>query len=319
MGSNSQSRKWTLILNNPIESAGLDHEVITEILKRFSPDYFCMADERAPTTGTFHTHIFVYSKSPIRFSTLKSRFPIAHIEKAYGTAKENLEYITKEGRWKDHKSETSIPNSFVEFGTMPNEHEETSPKTYQLIQQIKEGRKVADLINDFPEYALKIKDIEVLRQTILADRFSQIMRNVETTYLYGSNGGDRTRSIYENHDPREICRITNYSKGAALFDSYNAGQDVLVFEDFYSQISIEEMVSYIVPFPINLPARYQNRIGCYTKVYISSNIPLELQYHMVQLRYPELWKSFLHRIHHVIEYRADGTIRQLDLKGGVIQ
>lgn len=33
MDSNSQSRKWTLVLNNPIESAGLDHEAITEILK----------------------------------------------------------------------------------------------------------------------------------------------------------------------------------------------------------------------------------------------------------------------------------------------
>ena len=96
MGNNSQSRKWLLVINNPSE-AGLDHNVIAETLHRFSPDYFCMADESA-TTGTHHTHIFLYSPSPIRFSTIKGRFPIAHIEKAYGSARDNRDYISKSGK-----------------------------------------------------------------------------------------------------------------------------------------------------------------------------------------------------------------------------
>ena len=83
--SNSQSRKWALVINNPLECE-FTHERVYEILMKFFPDYFCMADEIAKT-GTFHTHIFIYSHSPIRFSTLKNRFPIAHIEKAIGNAK----------------------------------------------------------------------------------------------------------------------------------------------------------------------------------------------------------------------------------------
>ena len=82
MGNNSQSRKWSLVINNPLE-AGLDHTAISEKLHLFSPDYYCMADEIA-TTGTYHTHVFFYAPSPSRFSTVKKRFPIAHIEKAYG-------------------------------------------------------------------------------------------------------------------------------------------------------------------------------------------------------------------------------------------
>jgi cell division protein FtsA len=74
---------------------------------RFSPEYFCMADEIAQT-GTYHTHIFMYSKSPIRFTTLKNRIPVAHIEKSYGSATENRDYITKTGKWgNDDKAETS--------------------------------------------------------------------------------------------------------------------------------------------------------------------------------------------------------------------
>lgn len=45
MGNNTQSRKWSLVINNPLE-AGLDHAAIREILHRFSPAYFCMADGR---------------------------------------------------------------------------------------------------------------------------------------------------------------------------------------------------------------------------------------------------------------------------------
>ena len=96
MASNPQSRKWMLTINNP-QDCGLDHSGMQSLLNLFCPDYFCLADETA-TTGTFHTHIFIYSKSPIRFSTLKNRFPTAHIEKALGSAKDNRDYIRKEGR-----------------------------------------------------------------------------------------------------------------------------------------------------------------------------------------------------------------------------
>lgn len=87
---------------------------IREILRRFSPAYSCMADEIA-TTGTYHTHIFLYSPSPMRFSTIKGRFPTAHIEKAYGSAKDNRDYIRKEGRWAEtDKAETSVADTFEE-------------------------------------------------------------------------------------------------------------------------------------------------------------------------------------------------------------
>ena len=91
MGNNSQSRKWALVLNNPLEY-GLDHQTIVDILNRFTPTYYCLSDEIA-STGTFHTHVFIYSESPIRFTTIKNRFSTAHIEKAYGTVRENREYI----------------------------------------------------------------------------------------------------------------------------------------------------------------------------------------------------------------------------------
>ena len=67
MSTNSQARKWLYVINNP-QKYGLTHEVLIEIMMLFSPQYFCLADEIA-STGTLHTHGFIFSPSPIRFST----------------------------------------------------------------------------------------------------------------------------------------------------------------------------------------------------------------------------------------------------------
>jgi len=48
-----------------------------------------------------------------------------------------------------------------------------------------------------------------------------------------------------------------------------------------------------------LPCRYANKVACYTKVYLISNIPLEKQYTNIQLDCPKTWDAFLARIDHV--------------------
>lgn len=306
MGNNTQSRKWALVINNPLE-AGLDHSAMTKILQKFVPAYYCMADEIA-TTGTYHTHIFLYALSPIRFSTIKARFPTAHIEKAYGSARDNRAYIRKEGKWADtEKSETSVPGTFEEWGDLPAEKEEQTPQMFRLVQNIRAGMSTTEIIDDNPAMAFRVRDIDLLRQTLTAEKYSEENRPLEVTYLYGASGTGKTRGIYERHSAKSVCRITNYraAKGVS-FDGYN-GQDVLVFEEFSGQIPIEDMLNYLDVYPLYLPARYSDRMACYTKVYITSNLALEQQYKSIQWERPETWRAFLRRIHTVIEYLPDGS------------
>lgn len=314
MGNNTQSRKWSLVINNPLE-AGLDHAAIREILHRFSPAYFCVADEIA-TTGTYHTHIFLYSPSPMRFSTIKGRFPTAHIEKAYGSAKDNRDYIRKEGRWAEtDKAETSVADTFEEWGDLPSEKEEASPDKYRLLQSLREGMTPLEAVEDNPDRFYHYREIETVRQSILEDTYSTIMRQVEVTYLFGASGTGKTRGIFERHNPKSICRITDYGgRNGVRFDAYRC-QDVLVFEEFHSQIPISAMLNYLDVYPIMLPARYNDRVACYTTVYLTSNIPLEAQYQEIQRYQLETWYAFLRRIHNVIEYLPDGSTVQRK-KGG---
>ena len=314
MENNTQSRKWALVINNPLE-AGLDHAAIREILYRFSPAYFCMADEIA-TTGTYHTHIFLLAPSPIRFSTIKNRFPTAHIEKAYGSAKANRAYILKEGHWADtDKAETSVSGTFEEWGDLPAEKEEEAPEMFKLIQDLRAGKSVMEIIEDNPKLAFRIREIETLRQAILEEKYSAENRALEVTYLYGASGTGQTRGIFEKHDRKSICRITDYGgRNGVRFDAYHC-QDVLVLEEFHSQIPISAMLNYLDIYPLTLPARYTDRIACYTKVYITSNIPLEEQYRDIQRYQMETWRAFLRRVQNVIEYLRDGSTVQ-HKKGG---
>ena len=199
----TQSRKWMLVINNP-EEHGLTIEKIIELLNLFHPDYFCLAAEIS-STGTYHIHIFLYSTSPMRFYTVKKRFPTAHIEKANGTCHENRDYIRKEGKWADTaKAETRVGGTFLEFGTLPNESEEKSPKMAQLIQYIKDGLTNLEIIEIDPSYGFKTREIDLLRQQLLEEKYTRENQDVIVHYIYGDSGTGKTRSIFDKHPDRHL-------------------------------------------------------------------------------------------------------------------
>ena len=306
----TQSRKWTLVINNP-EEHGFTTERIIELLHLFNPDYFCMAEEIA-SSGTHHIHIFLYSHSPIRFGTVKNRFPTAHIEPVRGSCRENRDYIRKEGKWADTaKAETRVEGTFVEFGKLPTEVQEKAPKMAQVLQDVEDGKSTKEIIRENPNFAFKVRDIDSLRETLVSDQFRYENREVKVHYLYGDSGTGKTKSIYEAHPAADICRITDYgTKGNIRFDAYH-GQPVLVFEEFHSQVPIAAMLNYLDIYPLMLPARYNDRVACYTTVYITSNVPLDQQYPEIQKSKKETWRAVLRRIDTVLEFRRGGMIQEV--------
>ena len=308
--SNTQSRKWQLTINNP-QDYGMTHDVIIDRAQKFNPDYFCMADEIG-ACGTYHTHVYLYSTSPMRFGTLKKRFPTAHIEKAIGTSQENRDYMRKGGKWAETaKAETRVEGTFKEFGVLPNEASEKSPKMAQLMQDVKAGYSTTEIIENDPSFAFKINDIDALREKLLFERFRKENRPVKTNYLFGDSGTGKTRSIYEKHAPEDVYRITDYSgQSGARFDDYH-GEPVIVFEEFHSQVPISAMLNFLDIYPLRLPARYRDRVACFDTVYITSNIPLEMQYQEIQRKKLETWHAFLRRIHSVTEFRRGMPPREV--------
>lgn len=151
----------------------------------------------------------------------------------------------------------------------------------------------------------------MIRETYLADKYMKENRDIIVTYVYGKTGVGKTRDIYQRHGAKNICRITNYTSSRGVnFDSYRSTMNTLVFEEFHSQIPIGDMLNYTDIYPLMLPARYSDKVACYTYVYITSNVPLEEQYYDLRsiLKYRAVWDAFLRRIHNIIEYKSDGSI-----------
>ena len=86
-----------LYTSNPQEH-GYDHNVIKAALEKGAKLlYWCMADE-VGQEETYHIHLFLVYENPVMFTTLKNKFPTAHIEvPQWGKNSENYAYIRKEG------------------------------------------------------------------------------------------------------------------------------------------------------------------------------------------------------------------------------
>lgn len=305
----SQRHAYQLTINNPLKY-GFDHSKIREIFANefATTRYFCMADEIGEN-GTPHTHIYVYFDSRVRFSTVKRKFPTAHIEVALGGAKENIAYIKKNGKWKDtKKGETSVKGTFEEWGKQPKQNGKSNDLEW-LYDRIKEGLSNVEIYELNNDWILQGDKIDRARLNYLEEKNKTERRlDIKVIYIYGATGTGKTRGIFEENNGESICRVTDYKHP---FDSYKM-ENVIVFEEFRSSLPISDMLNYLDIYPIVLPARYANRFAGYHKVYLVSNEALETQYSNVQQDNPETWKAFLRRIHEVRVYAEDGTITTYD-------
>ncbi len=297
MPKNPSSRKYLLTINNPTDH-GFTHERIRKILSEFPGlRYWCMCDEIGDQ-GTPHTHVYVVFANSVMFDTMHKRFYGAHIDRANGSNKENRDYVRKEGKWAtDAKHETNKPETFEEFGELPPDRSKSETQSDLILQMVLSGKSNAEILEECPAAYNKLVYIEQTRQALLEERHKDLWRQLDVTYLWGEPGSGKTRSVMELYGYSNVFRVTNYDSHP--FDGYK-GQDVLVFEEFRSGIKIQDMLNYLDGYPIMLPCRYADRVACYTKVFLISNIPLESQYPNVQTDSPETWAAFRRRIHHTI-------------------
>jgi hypothetical protein len=262
-----------------------------------------MCDE-VGANGTPHTHLLIYGVNAIKFSVVKEKFPGAHIDYCRGTVQENRDYIRKEGKYKGSaKEETNRPETFQESGDMPLERQGQRNDIIDLYDMIKSGMSDYEILETNPECLNYIEKIGRCRYILKQEEFKDTFRNMDVVYCYGKAGTGKTRSVMEKFGYSNVFRITDYHHP---FDNYK-GQDVVVFEEFRSSLKIQDMLNYLDGYPLDLPCRYNNKIACFTKVFIISNLTLTEQFTDIQKNYEETWKAFLRRIHTVRYFSEKGT------------
>lgn len=289
------SRKYQLTINNPSEH-NLTHDVIKTTISSFPGCiYWCLCDE-VGQEGTPHTHLYVVFENAVMFSTIQKRFYGAHIEPAKGSNQENRDYVHKEGKWADsEKKETNLPETFEESGELPPEPERHQKYSEAVLMMLQNGATNAEILQELPTAMNHLPHIDRARQALLEEQFRTKWRTLEVYYIWGQTGVGKTRSVMEKYGYENVYRVTNYTHP---FDQYQ-GQDIILFDEFRSSLPLSDMLTYLDGYPVMLPCRYADKVACFTKVYVVSNLAFDEQYPIIQQEQPHSWAAFKRRFNSI--------------------
>ena len=289
------ARTYILTINNPEQSEQdfFDYCKNLEHIK-----YFIFQREKGES-GTEHYQVYVEFSISKRFATIKGYFPKAHIEARKGTKTQAKDYCSKE--------KTRIGEVY-EFGEFIEERERTD--IAEMTQLIKDGISEYDFNEMFAWHATRFPNFYSKTKALFyTEKFQSTWRDIKAVYIYGSTGVGKTRYVTDKYGYENVYTVTNYKHP---FDRYNF-QDVILFDEFRSQFLTSEILNYLDGYPLSLPCRYYDKIACYTKVYIISNIPLSKQYPNIQISEPETYAAIVRRIKEVYCFDNDKDRQKLGL------
>ena len=274
----SQNRSWMLTI--PAESVSKE-----ELEKKLASYTYIGQMEKGEKSDYLHWQIYIENKNPIKFSTLKKKFPKAHLEVRHSSKKACYDYVTK--------SKSAIPNSGVKNGDISID-ETDSPKVSveAAVSLMERGMRVNEVLVKYPSLWRSMAYLERAQAIIDENQYSLSERDIRVEYIYGLPGTGKTSWIYKTHGFDQVYRVTNYKNP---FDDYN-GQPVLVLDEFYDSMSLDLLLNVLDRWPFKMPARYNDKWAAYTKVYIISNRKLKDQYGYELYDESQRAKSFYRRI-----------------------
>lgn len=309
--TDTSSRKWQITLNNYAEK-NWTSEAIKQALAEIKPIiYYCMAEEIGLENHTPHIHIYTACSSPVRFSTLKKRFPEAHIEAAKGTHIQNRDYVAKTGKWEnDEKHGTQVPGSFFEVGTMPEEKGQGFRSDLEEISDmINQGMNPAEIMaNNFTYYKYE----RMIRSAYFAKRKREtpVHREIKLHYIVGESGSGKSFtyvSLCEEHGEDNVFFLTDYDGGG--FDTY-CGEPILFMDEYKGQLQFSQLLTMTDVYKAQIHARYTNVLALWNEIYITSVFPPEELYKkMVEadLRGLDKQKQLFRRISDITYCFVDDT------------
>lgn len=135
--NDARSRRWQLTENNPEYTKKECAERISCIAKT----RYIISCEETGETGTKHVHAFMIFENAIRLTSIKAKFPRAHLEVCEGSNVENRVYISKDD---------SEP---FECGEMPltTQREKKTDFAKEVIDLIRGGNDLGVIMTEYPE------------------------------------------------------------------------------------------------------------------------------------------------------------------------
>lgn len=320
-GSGYRSKSWFIVIGEKaMIDLNLNYENIADFIQtEFKVLYACW-DEEQSDNGKKHLHLYMELDNKVRFSTIQKKLTGAHIDRRYGSPTEARQYIEKplgmlfKGKEKSH----TVVKPMQELGSFePFKHIKGYRKEIELnmssqdkfdyaLEHFDSWEEVipwdihfatthkAALLAAFEgkRYNEFIKSDSVVKHTNAQGKTS-ISVNRQVYYLSGPAGCGKTEGVKRKFGDDEVSIITNL-KPNMKYDDYR-NNNVLLLDEFYSQISINQMLNLLDNKITKLPCRYENKYNLSQEVILTSNNKFELQYVDEQADNYETYTAFCRR------------------------
>ena len=220
--------------------------------------------ERGEKTGKKHFQGSFVSENPVRFSTLKKKLPTVHWEKTRDVSK-SFAYCTKEKT----RVPGETPTIVGDWERILSRLDGPAPGVMEELRALilEENLAWDELALTHPRAWMHEKACRALIAARDRNRFSKTRDNLSVCVYFGATGSGKTSAALAASN--DFCRVTSYGTGA--FDSYQ-GESTLILDEYRGQLDPATLLNVLDIYPLNLPARYENKPAGYTKVFICSNL-----------------------------------------------
>jgi len=214
--------------------------------------------ECCPTSEKLHLQGSCYTKSLKTIQQLKKIFGFSHIHVEPLWHQTCIEHYEKYCS----KAETHVRGPW-EAGDRPQQGKRSDlDSVVKLVKDRQPITKIADQCSSsFIQYSRGICNLKHMLNV------SPSNRDIDVTVLYGSPGSGKTKKAFSSCDNPYFVVMP-----ADWWDGYD-GQDTIIFDDFYGQVKISDMLRYLDRYPLQLPVKGGFTWAMWTKVYITSNTP----------------------------------------------
>ena len=284
----TRAHNWVGTINN---ISMIDVEYLEFFKSIAGVRYFIGQRELAPTSGKEHIQFFIQFEKQIRFSQVKKLLPEGcHFGMRYrsSTNAKARDYVSK--------TESRI-GELMEFGEFVEERQRKDLEG--MVELIDSGASELDVSNEYTSLWARYPELYNKRKALSKEAiYKTKRRELEVWYLHGKTRTGKTSYVLDKYGDENVYVVQGYK---FPFDDYEH-QDVIVFDDYYSQIEFSSMLRYLDRYPLRLPARFRNKQACYKKVYFTSNEPLSKQYEKLKAEKPDAYAAFQKRIHHIVNF-----------------
>jgi len=254
--------------------------------------YFCVQREIA-STGQLHWQGFVHFANlkvwDYAVSFLKDVFNVnCHVEVARGSPSDNKRYCSK--------SDTSVEDSFREFGKIPAQGTRTD--LARLAADLSDGKSLQELALAYPTDFIKYHGGIKTFQAVMIAKPRDINIVPVVKWYFGPTGVGKSRTAFEEH-PSAYIKMNN-----KWWDGYTGQKDV-IFDDYRPSLCpFQEFLRILDRYPMAVEMKGTSTQLQATTLIITTCSRPEILW---ASRTDEALAQLFRRISDIVEFKSDGT------------